>query len=69
MSVESFATLIAAIGMVAVGIVIFYNWYQSLKHPHEAIKKVVTNSMILVFSSTTLSNLVNYAIMIIKTNN
>ncbi len=68
MSVESFATLIAAIGMVAVGIVIFYNWYQSLMHLHEAIKKVVTNSMILVFSSTTLSNLVNYVIMIIKTN-
>ena len=60
MSVESFAALMAAIGMVTIGIVIFYNSYQSLMHPHEAIKKVVANSMILVFSPTTLSNLVNY---------
>ena len=50
----------AAIAMVEVGIVIFYNSYQSLMHPYEANKKVVANSMILVFPPTTLSNLVNY---------
>jgi cation diffusion facilitator family transporter len=33
--VESFAALLAAIGMVVIGIVIFYNSYQSLLHPHE----------------------------------
>ena len=33
--VESFAALLAAIGMVVIGIIIFYNSYQSLLHPHE----------------------------------
>jgi cation diffusion facilitator family transporter len=33
--VESFAALIAAIGMIAVGVVMFYNSYQTLMHPHE----------------------------------
>src|ERR687890_2366255 len=33
--VESFAALMAAIGMIIIGIVIFYNSYQSLIHPHE----------------------------------
>jgi cation diffusion facilitator family transporter len=33
--VESFAALMAAIGMIVIGIIIFYNSYQSLMHPHE----------------------------------
>jgi len=33
--VESFAALMAAVGMIAIGGVIFYNSYQALIHPHE----------------------------------
>ena len=33
--VESFAAFIAAIGMVVIGVIIFYNSYQALIHPHE----------------------------------
>ena len=33
--VESFTALIASIGMIVIGIVIFYNSYQALIHPHE----------------------------------
>jgi cation diffusion facilitator family transporter len=40
--VESFAALMAAIGMVAIGIVIFYNSYQALVHPHEIRQPVLT---------------------------
>lgn len=40
--VESFAALIAAIGMVAIGIVIFYNSYQALIDPHEIRQPVLT---------------------------
>src|ERR671918_847097 len=40
--VESFAALMAAIGMVAIGIVIFYNSYQALIHPHEIRQPVLT---------------------------
>jgi cation diffusion facilitator family transporter len=40
--VESFAALMAAIGMVAIGIVIFYNSYQALLHPHEIREPVLT---------------------------
>lgn len=40
--VESFAALMAAIGMVAIGIVIFYNSYQALLDPHEIRQPVLT---------------------------
>ena len=40
--VESFAALMAAIGMVAIGIVIFYNSYQALINPHEIRQPVLT---------------------------
>jgi cation diffusion facilitator family transporter len=40
--VESFATLMAAIGMVVIGVVIFYNSYQALLHPHEIKQPVFT---------------------------
>jgi divalent metal cation (Fe/Co/Zn/Cd) transporter len=33
--VESFAALRAALGIVAIGIVIFYNSYQAILYPHE----------------------------------
>jgi cation diffusion facilitator family transporter len=33
--VESFAALMAAMGMIVIGIIIFYNSYQTLLHPHE----------------------------------
>jgi cation diffusion facilitator family transporter len=33
--VESLAALMAAIGMTVIGVVIFYNSYQTLLHPHE----------------------------------
>jgi cation diffusion facilitator family transporter len=40
--VESFAALMAAIGMVAIGIVIFYNSYQAMLNPHEIRHPVLT---------------------------
>jgi cation diffusion facilitator family transporter len=40
--VESFAALMAAIGMVAIGIVIFYNSYQAILHPHEIRQPILT---------------------------
>jgi cation diffusion facilitator family transporter len=48
--VESFAALIAAIGMVAIGVVIFYNSYQSLIHPHE-IKEPILVMIVLAGAS------------------
>jgi len=33
--VESFAALMAAMGMVVIGVIIFYNSYQTLLNPHE----------------------------------
>jgi cation diffusion facilitator family transporter len=48
--VESFAALMAAIGMVAIGMVIFYNSYQSLLHPHE-IKQPILVMIVLAGAS------------------
>ena len=48
--VESFAALMAAIGMVAIGMVIFYNSYQSLTHPHE-IKQPILVMIVLAGAS------------------
>lgn len=48
--VESFAALIAAIGMIVIGIIIFYNSYQSLIHPHE-IKEPVLVMIVLAGAS------------------
>lgn len=48
--VESFAALIAAIGMIAIGIIIFYNSYQSLIYPHE-IKEPVLVMLVLAGAS------------------
>lgn len=51
--VESFAALMAAIGMVAIGIVIFYNSYQSLLHPHEINHPILV--MIVLAGASALS--------------
>ena len=51
--VESFAALMAAIGMVAIGMVIFYNSYQSLLHPHEINHPIVV--MIVLAGASALS--------------
>jgi cation diffusion facilitator family transporter len=40
--VESFAALMAAIGMVIIGAVIFYHSYQSLVEPHEIKQPILT---------------------------
>jgi cation diffusion facilitator family transporter len=48
--VESFTALIAAIGMIVIGIVIFYNSYQSLLHPHE-IKQPILVMIVLAGAS------------------
>ena len=40
--VESFAALMAAIGMVVIGCVIFYHSYQSLVNPHEIKQPILT---------------------------
>ena len=48
--VESFAALMAAIGMVAIGAFIFYHSYQSLIHPHE-IKQPVLVMIVLAGAS------------------
>ena len=39
--VESFASLLAAIGMIIIGAVIFYNSYQALLNPHEIKQPVI----------------------------
>src|SRR5919109_1912043 len=40
--VESFAALMAAIGMVIIGVLIFYHSYQSLVQPHEIKQPILT---------------------------
>jgi cation diffusion facilitator family transporter len=52
--VESFASLIAAIGMIAVGIVIFYNSYQTLIHPHEINHPYITMIVLAMASALSL---------------
>jgi cation diffusion facilitator family transporter len=44
--VESFAALMAAIGMVVIGVIIFLNSYQSIIHPH-VIKQPVLTMIVL----------------------
>jgi cation diffusion facilitator family transporter len=40
--VESFAALMAAIGMIIIGGIIFFSSYQALIHPHEITQPVIT---------------------------
>ena len=40
--VESFAAFMAAIGMIIIGAIIFYNSYQVFLHPHEIKQPIIT---------------------------
>jgi cation diffusion facilitator family transporter len=51
--VESFTALIAAIGMIVIGVVIFYNSYQSFIHPHEIKEPILV--MIVLASAGAIS--------------
>ena len=46
--VESFAALMAAIGMIIIGAIIFYSSYQALIHPHEITQPVITMVILAV---------------------
>src|SRR5215217_3115213 len=52
--VESFAALMAAIGMFVIGCVIFYHSYQSLVNPHEIKQPVVTMVVLAAASAISL---------------
>jgi cation diffusion facilitator family transporter len=52
--VESFAALMAAIGMIVVGVVIFYNSYQTLMHPHEINHPYITMIVLAMASALSL---------------
>jgi cation diffusion facilitator family transporter len=51
--VESFTALIAAIGMIVIGVIIFYNSYQSFIHPHEIKEPILV--MIVLASAGAIS--------------
>jgi len=51
--VESFAALMAAIGMIIIGSIIFYNSYQAFVHPHEIKQPLVT--MVVLAAAGTIS--------------
>jgi cation diffusion facilitator family transporter len=73
--VESFAALLAAMGMVIIGCVIFYHSYQSLVSPHE-IKQPILTMVVLTaasaislhraFQMTTIAN--KYNLLSLKTD-
>jgi cation diffusion facilitator family transporter len=52
--VESFAALMAAVGMVIIGCIIFYHSYQSLVNPHEIKQPFVTMVVLVVASAISL---------------
>lgn len=52
--VESFAALIAAIGMIVIGAIIFYNSYQTLIHPHDINHPYITMLILAVASTLSL---------------
>jgi cation diffusion facilitator family transporter len=52
--VESFAALLAAIGMVVIGVIIFYNSYQALIHPHEINHPYITMAVLAGASALSL---------------
>ncbi|MGN6351330.1 MAG: cation diffusion facilitator family transporter [Candidatus Nitrosocosmicus sp.] len=53
--VESFAALIAAIGMIVIGVIIFYNSYLTLVHPHEINHPYITMMVLAGASALSLS--------------
>src|ERR687897_244933 len=52
--VESFAAMMAAIGMVIIGVVIFYHSYQSLVQPHEIKQPILTMVVLAVAGAISL---------------
>lgn len=52
--VESLTALIAALGMIAIGIIIFYNSYQSLIHPHEIKEPILVMTVLASASALSL---------------
>ena len=52
--VESFAALMAAVGMVVIGCVIFYHSYQSLVNPHEIRQPILTMVVLAAASAISL---------------
>jgi cation diffusion facilitator family transporter len=52
--VESFAALMAALGMVVIGCVIFYHSYQSLINPHEIKQPILTMAVLAAASAISL---------------
>jgi cation diffusion facilitator family transporter len=52
--VESFAAFIAALGMIIIGVVIFYNSYQALIHPHEINHPYITMAVLAGASALSL---------------
>ena len=56
LKVESFAALMAAMGMVAMGLVIIYNSYQSLVFTHEIKQPLVTMMVLSVASAISFYN-------------
>src|SRR5215218_5096858 len=52
--VESFAALMAAIGMIIIGVVIFYHSYQSLVQPHEIKQPILTMVVLAIAGAISL---------------
>lgn len=52
--VESFAAMLAAIGMVAIGMFILYQSYQSLVQPHEIKQPILTMAVLAAASAISL---------------
>src|SRR5215218_436927 len=52
--VESFAAMMAAIGMVIIGVVIFYHSYQSLVQPHEIKQPILTMVVLAIAGAISL---------------
>lgn len=52
--VESFAALMASIGMVVIGAIIFYNSYQTLLHPHDIKQPYLTMAVLAGASALSL---------------
>lgn len=52
--VESFAALIASIGMIVIGVIIFYNSYQALIHPHDIEHPYLTMAVLAGASAMSL---------------
>jgi cation diffusion facilitator family transporter len=66
--VESFAAFIAALGMIIIGVVIFYNSYQALIHPHEINHPYITMAVLAGASALSLYRAIQMHIIANKYN-